>query len=105
MCVGLTRICVGHGCAWCVWKSCDLGVGGGSGEVAANVCMMFWNIVVWVLSVSVEASICLSVLRLMLLVSVVNLSSTVSTSSLMVLVNFSNTRGEVAAVLLIAWVF
>ena len=80
-------------------------VWGGSGEVAANVCMMFWNIVVWVLSVSVEASICLSMLRLMLLVSVVNLSSTVSTSSLMVLVNFSNTRGEVAAVLLIAWVF
>ena len=59
-----------------------------------------------VLSVSVEAPICLSVLRLMLLASVVSLSSTVSTSSLMVLVkNLSETRGEDVAVLLIARAF
>ena len=66
------------------------------------VCMF----VACVLNVSVEASICLSVLRLILLASVVSLPSTVSISSLMVLVkNFSDTRGEDAAVLCIAWAF
>ena len=52
---------------------------------------------------SVEASMRLSVLRLMLFVSVVSFSSTVLTSSFIVLVkSFSDTRGEEAAVLLMA---
>ena len=28
-----------HRGAWCGWKACNIGVGG-SGEVAASVCMM-----------------------------------------------------------------
>ena len=50
-----------------------------------------------------DASILLSVLRLMLCVSDVSLPSTVSTNSLMVLAkNFSDTRGEAAAMLFMA---
>ena len=65
--------------------------------------MMLWMLVAWVLSVSVDASIRMSVLRLMLLVSDVSLSSIVSTSSFIVLVkSFSETSGEAAAVLFMA---
>ena len=68
--------------------------------------MMLCMLVAWVLSVSVDASIRLSVFRFMLLVRVVSLPLTISTSSLMVLVkNFSETSGDDAAVLLIAWAF
>ena len=52
--------------------------------------------------VSVDTAICLSVLRLMVLASVVSFPSTVSTKSLIVLVkNLSETRRDVAAVLFI----
>lgn len=37
--VDVTRMCVGEGCARCVLDSCDVGVGG-SGDVAASVCIM-----------------------------------------------------------------
>ena len=68
--------------------------------------MMLWMFVACVLRVSIEASIRMSVLRLMLLVSVVNLSSIVLASSLMALVkSFSETSGKDAMVLLIAWTF
>lgn len=96
---------------------------GCSGVVAANVCIRLcirllecWNsiamapmtlcmLVAWVVRVSVEASIRLSVLRLMLFVRVVSLSSTVATKSLIVLVNsFSETKGDEVA-LCIAWAF
>ena len=62
--------------------------------------------VAWVLSVSVEASFLISVLKLMLLVSVMSLSSIFSTSSFMALVKvFSDINGAVAALLLMAWTF
>ena len=68
--------------------------------------MMLWMFVACVLRMSVDASIRMSVLRLMLLVSVVSLSSIVSASSFMALVkSFSETSGEDAVVLLIAWIF
>lgn len=66
----------------------------------AMALMMLWMSVACVLSVSVKALICLSVL----LVRVVSFPSIVSTSSFMVLVkSFSDTSGEEAATLLIAW--
>lgn len=62
--------------------------------------------VAWVLSVSVEASFLISVLKLMLLVSVMSLSSIFSTSSFMALVKvFSDINGAVAALLIMAWTF
>ena len=65
--------------------------------------MMLWMFVACVLRVSVEASIRMSVLWLMLLVSVVSLSSIATASSCMALVKiFSETRGEDVVVLLIA---
>ena len=64
--------------------------------------IMLWILVACNLSVSVDALIRISVLRLMLLVSVLSLLSIVSASSFMALViNFSETRGEAATVLLI----
>ena len=97
---------------------------GSSGVVAASACMRlcirwleFWNskaialmtlciLVACVVRVSVEASMRLSVLRLILLVRVVSLSSTVATKSLMVLVKtFSESKGEETAVLCMAWAF
>ena len=63
-------------------------------------------LVACVVSVSVDAATCLSVLRLMVLASIVNFSSTVSTRSLIILVkSCSETRGVVVAVLFIAWIF
>lgn len=59
----------------------------------------------WVLSVSMEASIRIFVLRLVLLVSMVSFLSTVSTRTFMVLVkNLSDTNGKDVAVLLMAWI-
>ena len=63
--------------------------------------IMLWMFVACVLRVSVEASMRMSMLRLMLLVSVVSLSSTVSANSFMALVkSFLEYNGEDAAVLL-----
>ena len=68
--------------------------------------IMLWMFVACALRVSVEASMRMSVLRLMLLVRVVSLLSIVSANSLMVLVkSFSETSGEDAVVLLMAWIF
>lgn len=65
--------------------------------------IMLCMLVAWDLRVSVEASMRKSVLRLMLCVSVVSLSSIVSASSFIALVeSFSKTSGEDAAVLCIA---
>ena len=41
--VGVIRMCVGQGCTRCMWESRDVGVGGGSGEVATKVCIMLWT--------------------------------------------------------------
>ena len=72
----------------------------------AMALMMLWMLVACVLSVSVEASIRMSVLRLILWVRVVSLSSMDSVSSFKALVkSFSDTSGEDAAVLCIAWAF
>lgn len=39
--IGVAYMCVDQGCAWCMWESCHVGgEGGGSSEVAANVCIM-----------------------------------------------------------------
>lgn len=68
--------------------------------------MMLWMFMVCVSRVSIEASMHISVLRLMLLVSVVSLSSIVSVSSLMALVkSFSETNGEDAVMLFMGWAF
>lgn len=65
--------------------------------------IMLCMLVAWDLRVSVEASMRKSVLRLMLCVSVVSLSSIVSASSFIALVkSFSETSGEDVAVLCIA---
>lgn len=67
--------------------------------------MMLCMFVAWVLGVSVEVFIHISVLRLMLLVSMVIFSSTFLTNYFMVFVKrFPITSGEDVVVLLMVWV-
>lgn len=68
--------------------------------------MILWMFLTCVLNVSVEASICMSLLRLMLLVSVVSLLSIILASSFMALMkSFFDTSEEDTMVLLMVWAF
>lgn len=111
LCKEASHICSAHGCTWCMLNVCGLVVLGFN-EVVARDCMMLWmqllvcwksitvalmmlwTVVVWVLSISVEASTHLSVLRLMLLARVASLPSTIATNSFIVLLrSFATSRG------------